>query len=111
MKQEKALSTRVLTAVGKVAVFAALFPYQVTLNRKEGSFSVRSVLLGFRVQRKVDGEGNRSADATFSCPGFAFREAKKSILKHMPQKEEKKKKFLKRKNKAKKEATDESEEA
>jgi len=92
MKQKKSFSTRALTAVGKVALFAAMFPYQVTLNRKEGTMGVRSFLFAVSLRKKTNEEGKKSLETTLNCPGFAFREAKKSFSKRKAEKEKKKEK-------------------
>lgn len=99
MKQEKNMTTRALATIGKLTVFAVLFPYQITVNRKEGSFGVRSIGVGVKFKRKMNEKGVRSTDVTLSLPGFAVGEAKKKLDERLQHK--KKKKHLKRKHKEK----------
>ncbi len=99
--ENKEFSAKVLATVGKVALAVAFFPYQITINRKEKSFGVRSIALAFRLKKNVKDDGSHSADVTLSCPGFMVGEAKEKIKKYMPHKEDRKplrkKKSLKRK--------------
>lgn len=94
---ERDLTTKLLATVGELAVIAALFPYQITVNRKERSFSMRSLLLHIKSERRENESGNPSRSVTFSMPGFAFQEAVRAIENKIPQKTTKKKLVLRRK--------------
>lgn len=90
MKNETKLSAAILTSLGKLALAALLFPYQVTVNRKEGRMGVRSLLLGMRVERKKRESGKKSAEVTFHVPGFSISEIKAAFQKRKsPQKKQK----------------------
>ena len=97
MNQNTDLSTKILATIGELAVIASLFPYQITVNRKEKSVSMRSILVHIKSEKKEDETGKASRSVTFRMPGFAFREAVKAIEKKLPKKEPKKKLILRRK--------------
>ncbi len=54
MKEKKKahLGVRVLLTVGKITLFVLAFPYQIVINRKDGRFSVRSLLGHFSIEKK-----------------------------------------------------------
>lgn len=81
MSRETKLSTRVLTAIGELATLAVLFPYQITVNRKEHSLGIRSLLVSVKSERKENEEGKKSTDLTLNIPGFVFGSAKKTAEK------------------------------
>jgi len=99
MDHKTEFSTKILATIGELAVIASLFPYQITVNRKEKSFSVRSFLLHIRSEKKEDEAGKTSRNVTFRMPGFAFREAIRKVEKKLPKKTSKKKWVLRRKPK------------
>lgn len=97
MSRETKLSTRVLAAIGELATIAALFPYQITVNRKEKSFGIRSFLISVKSERKENEEGKKSTVFTLNMPGFAFDDAKKSLAKRFPKPEKKKRRLIPKK--------------
>lgn len=99
MDENRAFSTKILATIGELCVIASLFPYQITLNRKEKSFSIRSFLVHFRSEKKEDEAGKTSRELTFRMPGFAFREAAEKVEKKFFEKTPKKKLVLRRKSK------------
>ena len=99
MSNNSDFSTKLLATIGELAVIASLFPYQITVNRKEKSFSARSLLLHIKSEKKEDETGKSSRNVTFSMPGFAFREALEKVEKKLPKREAKKKFVLRRKGK------------
>ena len=90
MKNEDRITTRMLLSLGKLSLCVLLFPYQIAINRKEKSFSTRSILVSMRLKRKTDESGKPSTQVTFNTPGFLFGEAKESLKKRFPKKEKKK---------------------
>lgn len=92
-------TTKFLATLGELAVIAALFPYQITVNRKEKSFSARSFLLHMRSEKKEDELGRVSRDLTFRMPGFVVHEAAKKLEKTVSVKKPKKKLILRRRAK------------
>ena len=99
MGNKNDLSTKLLATIGELAVIASLFPYQITINRKEKSFSARSLLLRFKSERTEDETGKTSRNITFRMPGFAFGEALAKVEQKLPKKEIKTKLVLRRKGK------------
>ena len=97
MENKTALSTKILATIGELAVIASLFPYQITVNRKEKSIGVRSLLVSVRSEKQTDDEGKSSRVVKFNMPGFAFREAAKAIEGKFSQKKTKKKLVLRKK--------------
>ncbi len=99
MNHKTELSTKILATIGELAVIASLFPYQITVNRKEKSMSARSLLLYVKSEKKEDETGKISRNVTFNMPGFAFRDAAKAIESRISQKTSEKKFVLRRKRK------------
>ena len=99
MSQKTNPTTRVLAAIGKLAIGASLFPYQITVNRKEHAFGMRSILLSVKAQRKENDEGKKSTSLTLNIPGFVFGDAKKTVEKHVPKGEKKKRTLFFKKKK------------
>lgn len=97
--ENNSLSTKILATVGELCVIASLFPYQITVNRKEKSFGMRSILLNVKSEKTVNEEGKSSRSWQFNMPGFAFREAMSELEKKLPKKEKKKKLVLREKYK------------
>lgn len=90
MKNETKFSTALIASLGKVAACVLLFPYQITINRKEGKLGVRSLLLGMRVERKKRESGKKSTEVTFHVPGFSISEIKAAFQKRKSPKKKQK---------------------
>ena len=87
--QKRSFGVRVLLTVGKITLFILAFPYQIVINRKEGRFSVRSLLgcLSLESEKRPtedsaesEGEKKKPVGKTFtlSIPGFSVTEFRKS---------------------------------
>ena len=104
-RNTKPFGARVGVFAVKAITLLLLFPYQVVINRKEGKFGVRSLLLHIVVNRKVNDEGKKSHSLTLNCPGYDFSEAADKMRKRRAA-WKKEKKAAKKKAKAAKKAAE-----
>lgn len=90
--RKRSFGVRVLLTIGKIALFILAFPYQIVINRKEGRFSIRSLLcyLSLESGRKPAGDAAEpecekkspsGKTLTLSIPGFSIAELRKSHCK------------------------------
>ncbi len=101
--KERSFGGKVAATAAKVAVAALLFPYQVTLDRKEGKYSLRSIALQIKADRIVKEDGSKHHEFSFSVPGCSVDGIKDKVMQKI-------KKYRKKTVILKKEAEEGSEE-